>query len=124
MIIEEVAQLLQDEGIVTADNIFIGNLPDEPVNAILLTTGASLDQDKYIDVYNIVIDVWGRNSSFADGYDIVQEVFELLHRKSNFDLANYHIYFAQAIGSVEDLDRDITQAKLNRVSIKFIYKKI
>lgn len=125
MILEDIQTYLDDNGIGTAGtDIFIGNLPDDLADAIMIVPGSAGEQDKYIDIRTLVVDFWSRNSSYRDGYDKLMEVWDLLHQATHYSLTDFYVFFSQALGNIEDLDRDQKGRQLQKLSVKIIYKEI
>jgi hypothetical protein len=125
MIIEEVSQLLQTNGIGTEGvDLFLGFAPATVDNCVNLVYSVSPEPHKTFDVYEQTIDFWSRNKSTADGYEVLKDIQALLHRKGNYDLENFHIYFSNSLGSIEDNDVDNEMRKLWKLSIRFIYRPI
>lgn len=123
MIIEQLAEYLEtsDVGTVGAD-IFIGEIPFDKDACLSLIYSISPEPNKSLDVYEQTIDFWTRNKSAQAGYAKLVEVQELLHRKGNWELSSYHIYFSHSLGSIEDNDRDTERRKLYKLSMRFIYR--
>lgn len=125
MIEKEIADYLEDGGIGTVgSDIYVGELPEDPANAILVVSAPSGTQEMYFDVRNITIDFWVRNKKTDSANSKIQEIFDTLHIGQNYDLENYHIYFSHAVSNIEDLDKDSIGRKLLKLSIRFIYRKI
>lgn len=123
MILQEIAQYLADNGVGTlGTDFFVGELPPEPDNAIMVMSGSSDEPDRYLDTQYLSLDVWSRNKVTPDGYTKLNLVFALLHQKQNYSLPNYHVYFSHATGNIEDFDRDINGRKLHKLTLRFIYQ--
>lgn len=127
----EVALDLQERGIgvfATATpasrNIYVGELPQGVEEGILLIAVASPPPHQYIDHEYTVIDFWVRSPHTDRAHDLIRQIYNLLHRRHHWQTANWYIYFSQALGSIEDVDRDTEGGKLYRLSVQFICRNI
>jgi len=121
MILKDVRQYLIDEEVASSGSIFIGNMDN---SGIILTTGGNESQDMYQGLRYETIDFWVRNASYEAGYQQARDIIDLLHRLSNWETTNYHVFFSHALGGVEDLDRDGEGKKIFKVSIRFIFRNL
>lgn len=125
MIIEDIADYLAANGIGTvATDIFIGEIPLDVNDAIALVYSPSPEPNKSIPYFVQVIDVWGRFTKAEVGYSRLQSIFDLLHRKANYDTGDFHVYLSYAMGMIQDLDRDSSRRKLFQLSISFIFREL
>lgn len=123
MIIEDLATYLQVNNIATlGTNMFISNMPPTLNNIIMLTYQLSPTPNPSIKYYTQYIDVWTRYSKEIDGYNKLISIQELLHTKANYTMGNWHIYISASLGSIEDLDRDIENRKLQKLTLSFTYR--
>ena len=124
MIVESIAKFLEENSIgIRGTNIFIGEIPLGKTNCISLVYTPSPDPNKAIDVYEQVIDFRSRFKRTDTGYNKMIDIFNLLHKGQNYKIDDYHVYFSNALGMIEDNDRDSERRKLFKLSIKFIYRK-
>lgn len=131
MIAKEIAQKLEDWGVgiyQTADDtlrtIFTGELPYDVNEGLFVILSPSPPPHQYIDTEYTIIDFWYRSAHTDRAYDKLRAVYDLLHRRSNWDTANWHIYFSQALGGIVDADRDANNGKLLRLSVQFISRNL
>ena len=123
MIIESVAKYCEDNGIGTQGvNLFIGELPLDKTNIISINYSVA-SPDLALDLYTQTLDFWGRFSNVKPGYNKMFKVFDLLHKGQNYKIDDFHIYFSNALGIVDDMDRDSKRRSLYKVSIRFIFRK-
>lgn len=123
MFIEEIADLLEDNSIGTVGtDIFIGDLVIREDNGLYLINSPSPAPNEAIEIYEQVVDFWTRNSDSNTGYNVLKSVQNLLHKRSNYDLGDYRIYFSHNLGMIDDMDRDVEERKLYRLSMRFIYQ--
>lgn len=124
MIIESVATYLQTNNLGNVgSDIFIGEMPLETGDCVSLVYAPSPDPNPAIDVYEQVIDFWSRNKNTSVAYSKLLSILNLLHKGQNYAITGYHVYFSNALGMIEDNDRDIERRKLYKLSIKFIYRR-
>ena len=124
MIIESVGAYLNTNGLGTlGTDLFIGELPLEKGDCVTMIYAPSPDPDPAIDVYEQVIEFWSRNKKTEVAYSKLLAILNLLHKGQNYSITGYHVYFSNALGMIEDNDRDIERRKLYKLSIKFIYRK-
>jgi len=121
MILTDVRDYLISQNIATADEIFVGNLDG---SGIMMTTGGNEAQDIYQGLKYETIDFWIRNTSYEAGYQLTRDIIDLLHRLSNWETTDFHIFFSHAMGGVEDLDRDGEGKRIFKVSVRFIFRKL
>ena len=125
MVTREIADYLELEGVGTVGtDIFIGDLPKDPANAISMVSAPSEEQERYYDVRYMTIDFWVRNKKTDLANSKAQEIFDTLHLGQNYDLTSYRVYYSHAISNIEDLDKDSIGRKLYKLSIRFIYREL
>ena len=123
-LVKEVSDFFQERGYGTVGtDIFRGELPPSaPDNAILLVTAPSDAPDLYLETQYLTIDIWARNKSTQNAYDTLETIFKGMHRRANFDLTSYYVYFVHATGDIVDLEKDAQKRKLLKLSFRFIYR--
>lgn len=126
----EIAQLCHTFGIgvfggtEATRTIFVGTLPETAHEAIWLVDVPSPAPHQYIDTEYQVIDFWARSPHTDRSKALLQMVFDNLHRRHHYTTANWSIHFSQALGSIQDVDRDSEGGKLFRLSIQFICRNL
>lgn len=124
MIIDSLTDYLQDNGIGTVGtDIFIGELPFDKTESISLVYSVSPEPNKSIPYYTQLVDIWARYSKYDDGYQKLQDIFDLLHRAENYEVDGFHIYLSYAAGMITDLDRDAERRHLFKLTLGFVYRK-
>lgn len=104
-------------------DLFIGSLPDSVDNGMMLIGTGSGEPEKNYDLFEQQIEIWTRNKNTSDGYDKLQEIFTLLHRKANISTTNAYIYFIQSMsGGVESIGRDLNNRALHKIIVRVIFK--
>lgn len=131
MLAKEIAELLDEASIgifSTADpatrTIFVGEIPQDVTEGIMILMVPSPPPHQYIDTEYTVLDFWARSPHTDRAYNLLEQVFELLHRKYAYDTAHWHVFLSQALGSIMDVDRDGDGGKLVRLSVQFICRNL
>jgi hypothetical protein len=123
MIIDELADYLETNDIGTVgEDIFIGEVPAKTENSILLVSAVSPPPNASLKVYDQFVDIWAKFRKTDEAYQALENIMDLLHIKYNYSLGEYHIYFSNAQGLIEDNDRDLEGRKILRLAIRFIYR--
>lgn len=124
-LITDVADFLQQRGLGTVGtDIFIGELPQDVTAGFFLVNAPSPAPHQYLDTEYNVIDFWYRTPYTETGLQKMEQIKQTLHRRENYQLQNWYIYFSEALGSISDVDRDREGGKLLRVSIQFICRNL
>lgn len=127
MILDQVAQYLHDNNIGTyADNgtIYVGNLPEQPTNAIMLVTVPSPSPSVDLPTESLSFEVWSRNESTVNGYAKLREVHRLLHRKGNYALPSYYVFATKSTDAIVDMDQDLQGRKLQKLPMQILYRDL
>jgi hypothetical protein len=122
MFIEQIAELLQSNGIGTVGtDIFIGDITTRTENGLYIVNSPSPAPNEAIDIYEQIVDFWTRNDSTEGAYSKLQQVMDVLHKRTNYTLTGYHVFISHNMNMIEDMDRDLQRKKLFRLTIRFIY---
>jgi len=123
-ILEAIKDKLVTAGIGTfGTNLFIGELPSDKKNAILIVTAPSSPPNPSIGVFEQQVDFWTRYSNSQQGYAKLKQIEALLHRAANYEMGDYHVYISNSMSSVDDMDRDSERRKMWKLTIRFIYRE-
>ena len=104
--------------------IYVGELPQGLVEGLMILNVPSPPPHRYIDTEYTVLDFWARSNHSDRGYALLEQVFELLHRRYAYQTKNWNIMFSQALGAIIDADRDREGGKLFRLSVQFICRNL
>ena len=104
--------------------IFVGEMPDDIVEGILIVASASPPPHIYIDTEYKVIDFWSRSPHTDRSKALLRAVFELYHRRYHYTTDNWYVSFSEALGDIIDIDRDANSGKLFRLSVQFISRNL
>lgn len=118
MILRDIKKFLEDH---LFEDITIGNLAS---SGIIIESGGTEQQDIYQGLRYETLDFWVRDISYEAGYNIARGIIDHLHRLTNYETENYHIYFSHALGGVEGLDRDNEGKRVFKCSIRFIFRDL
>jgi len=122
-IIDQIADLLEDQGIGTVGtSIFTGELPNDGNNIVSLVSSPSPEPNKSIPYYTQNFDVWARYSDYDDGNAKLQSIFDIIHQREDFDLTDFHCYLSYAVGMIDDMGRDAERRHLFKVSFAVVYR--
>lgn len=121
-LLETIGTELQTEGLGTlGTNIFLGKLPSNSEDSIMVMHSASPQPNLVFDVYEQYIEFWTRNKSSEEGLTVMQAIRDIFHRGANYSLGDYHIFLSNMLGGIEDNDQDIEGNKLYLMRMRFIY---
>jgi hypothetical protein len=104
--------------------IYVGELPQGVAEGLLLVAVPSPPPHQYVDTEYPVIDIWAVSPHTDRAYALLRQIFNTYHRRYDWDTTNWHVYFSQALGNIEDVDRDREGGKLFRLSVQFISRNI
>lgn len=122
--IQQICEYLADDsdrftyGSGTDKNLKVGDLTSDVdgVRAIA-TPAAAPEREIPVEFYNV--DFWAVNRNTNTAMLDLREIFDLFHQKADYQLDDFLVEFSEAVGVIEDLDRDGQNRKLLRLSLKF-----
>lgn len=125
MILDDIADYIEQNSTGSiGSNIFIGEFPIKQSDAVMLVAMPSLEPDQVFDVYEQVIEFWSRSESSITAYRLLQGVQDIIHRRGNYQTANYHVYFSHSLGSINDGGRDAERRKIYSLLMRVIYRPL
>lgn len=125
MMLKELAGFIDNQiGMTLGTNFYIGELGAEQPDGIVLVTGISEAPDNELDTEYQVIDFYARYNNSESGYNKLKDIYDLLHRKTHYTFDIYGVYLSEALGQIEDMDRDLNQRKIWRLSVRFLYHRL
>lgn len=130
-IADPLADFLEDNGVAVAEGsmhdgdyvIKISELPFDYDNVISIIYSPSPRPNTAIDVYRQTLDFWTRDTNDKRGYDKLVEILDLIHKRSNWKLEGFHVYFSLADSMIMDMGRDPQRRSLHKVSVDFMYRR-
>ena len=119
MIAEEIATDLQTQGLGTlATDLFIGNLPDTPDNALVVIDTGSLEPDKYLPFARTTFQIMVRNKTYAQGRAKLEAVKTRLHRLTNIIMGTKHVFYILANTDGGHVGRDDAGRELFSINFR------
>lgn len=82
------------------------------------------EPDRYTAVESYGINFFASNPNTGEAYRQLRIIYNLLHRMQNYSTTNFEIYFSNATGQIDDLDRDGAGSKILRVSVIFMCSRL
>lgn len=100
-------------------NFFIGTLPEPNENGmpnnvptVFIYNNQSGKTDEYIDTEQWPFSIWAVASDTITAQTLIRQCYDILHRKGNYTLTNWYIYFSAASGIIRDEDKGKENSKL------------
>lgn len=131
MFSRDVAQYLQDSGVgvfTTPDpalrDIFVGQLPADVTEGLVVLDVPSPPPHQYVDMEYPVLDFWVRSPHTDRAHAKLDLVYQVLHRNYAWRTGGWYVHWSHALGSIQDVDRDLEGGKLLRLSIQFICRNL
>lgn len=119
-IVQDICRFLADYTSLTMrDTLFAGELK-RGVDGVFAVAAPSEEPDRYTGVMYQSIEFWARNTDTAKAFDHLSEIYNFFDRRHHYNTDKYYIYFSHCEGQIEDMDRDIDNAKLLKLSVRFI----
>lgn len=117
--VEEIADLISDNTTLTlGTDLMVGEL-SRGTEGVFLTTGSTVEPDRYLPVFEETIDFWAVYKRSDEGYTMLKTLYFYLHRKEHYLLDSYKVYYSHALGQIQDFDRDAEGRKLWKLSVSF-----
>jgi hypothetical protein len=102
----------------TEDNLRLGRL-GRSTNGVYMQLMASPPPDKWIDTEWYDIDFWGVNTDGDRAKSDLRSIQEMFHQKEYLHTEHFRIYAASAGGQINDLDVDVENRQLFRLTMMF-----
>lgn len=119
-IVQDICRFLADYTSLTMrETLFAGELK-RGVDGVFAVAAPSEQPDKETGIMYQSIEFWSRNKDTAKGFDNLAEIYNFFDRRHHYNTDNFYIYFSHCEGQIEDMDRDIDNAKLLKLSVRFI----
>lgn len=128
LLIDEVCEYIDDHSTnfsygSGSGNLKIGELVLD-TNGVFVEASPSPQPDKTTAEERQIIDFTSRDPDSDRAYQLLREIYEIFHRRQNYETDNYHIYFSNALDQPMDLDRDAEGGKVWKLSVLFIYSNL
>lgn len=119
-IVRDICRFLADySSLVMRETLFAGELK-MGTNGVFAVAAPSPEPDKETGMIYQSIDFWARNKDTGAAFAHLSEIYNFFDRRHHFETDHYYIHFSHCEGQIEDMDRDIDDAKLLKLSIRFI----
>lgn len=106
-------------GLVRQTDLFAGELK-RGVNGVFAVAAPSEEPDKETGILYQTIDWWARNDDTGKAFEHLTEVFNFFDRRHHYSTDHYYIHLSHHLSSIEDMDRDAENAKLLKLTTRFI----
>lgn len=109
---------------------FVGELPEPNENGVPPSDGLYIIEmagalpDLYLDTETHMIDFWVSTQDAKTGYTLLHEAYDILHRKANYTLTNWYIYFSYANSTIRDEGRGRENNKLLSLSFTLVCRNL
>ncbi len=118
--LDSLADFLEQEGIGTVNtDLFTGELPIDSAEGVSIMVSPSPAPNKAIPYFVQTVDIWARYKKYDDGYNKLQEIYDVLHAAANYQIDGYHVYLSYAEGLINDNDRDLNRRHLFSLTFAF-----
>jgi hypothetical protein len=106
-------------GLVLKTNLFAGELK-RGVNGVFAVAAPSEEPDKETGIMYQTIDFWARNDDTGAAFAHLTEIYNFFDRRHHYTTDKNYIHFSHCLSQIEDMDRDIENAKLLKLTVRFI----
>lgn len=89
-------------------------------NGVFAVADPSEQPDKETGIIYQTISFWARNSDTGKAFKDLSEVYNFFDRRHHYNTDHYYIHFSNCETVIEDMDRDSSNAKLLKLSVRFI----
>lgn len=117
MIISDLAQYLEDQGVGTqGTDIFVGYLPDEVNTGLCVIDTGGTPQDPDLPHRTKTFQVFIRGANYTDGQALVDSVRDTLHQLTNTTIGSFYFYYILALsdgGHIGQNDRGLDEFSIN-----------
>lgn len=99
--------------------LFAGEIKRD-VNGVFAVADPSEQPDKETGIIYQTISFWARNSDTGKAFADLTEIYNFFDRRHHYNTDHYYIHFSNCETTIEDMDRDSSNAKLLKLSVRFI----
>lgn len=130
-LVDEVADFVAlGLGKTLGQDMFVGELPEPnidgtpPSDGLYLIEVAGVMPDQYLDTETHMVDFWVSSSDAKTGYSLLHEAYDILHRKANYALTNWYVYFSSANSTIRDEGRGREGNKLFSIGFTIVCRNL
>lgn len=102
----------------TQDNLKLGRL-QRSTNGVWIQLTPSPPPDQWIDTEWYTIDFWSLNTDGHRAKSDLRVIQEMFHQKEYLHTEHFRIYAAKAAGQINDLDVDVENRLIFRLTMMF-----
>lgn len=107
MMIQDLANYIESEGWATVGtDLFIGTLKDSPSDVVILFETGGLPTDRYIPKAEATLQIYIRNTSYANGQSLGETITRGINRLSNVTMGSTYIDYIFLEGELGGIGRD------------------
>lgn len=124
--VKEICQYLADNssgrftfGAGTSNNLKLGELVRGQEGVYAMESPSELP-DMYTPVITYTVDFWSVNQNAGTAHEDLQYIFQLFHQNDNITTPSFYSYFAYALNTIVDMDRDGEGRKMFKLTVVFI----
>lgn len=119
-IVQDIARFLADYSAFTMrTDLFVGEIK-RGTNGVFAVAAPSEQPDKETGIIYQSIDFWARNDDTASAFDHLSTIYNFFDRRHHYSTDHYYVHFSHCEGQIEDMDKDAENAKLLKLSVRFI----
>lgn len=90
------------------------------VNGVFAVAVTPEQPDKETGILYQTIDFWARNTDTGKAFEQLGEIFNFFDRRHHYNTDHYFVHFSNCETLIDDMDRDADNAKLLKLSVRFI----
>ena len=90
------------------------------VDGVFAIADPSDQPDKETGIIYQTIRFWARNRDTGLAFKQLNEIYNFFDRRHHYNTDHYYIHFSNCESIPEDMDRDAANAKLLKLSVRFI----
>jgi len=119
-IVKDVCKFLSDYSSLTLKtDLFAGELK-RGVNGVFAIAAPSEAPDKETGIIYQSIEFWARNDDTEKAFTHLTEIYNFFDRRHHYSTDHYFIHFSHCESQIEDMDKDSENAKLLKLSVRYI----
>lgn len=120
VIVQDICRFLADYTAFTMrTDLYAGELK-RGVNGVFAVAAPSEEPDKETGIMYQTIDFWARNDDTGAAFAHLTTVYNFFDRRHHYSTDKNYIHFSHCLSQIEDMDRDIENAKLLKLTVRFI----
>jgi len=119
-IVKDICKFLSDYSSLTLKtDLYAGELK-RGVNGVFAIAAPSEAPDKETGIIYQSIEFWARNDDTEKAFTHLTEIYNFFDRRHHYSTDHYFIHFSHCESQIEDMDKDSENAKLLKLSVRYI----